>query len=548
MTDIYVQDDRIYIETAFKHKDRCKAITGARWHPESKRWYFAATPDAAHEAFLNFQSVGYHANEDFHALVDQYMQEQANRYNAMTMDEAALPDFDSKTTPYEHQKRAFWFVQNTEHGAMLAMDMGTGKSKVAVDICVNREAKLVWIAAPKSVIGVWSREFERHAARPFWVVPLQHRTVKQKYHEAVRAIEIAQAHSHGLVLVTNHEAIWRDPLNDLVKQKEPDVIIIDESHRGKQHDGRFSRYLATLAHLPFKLLLTGTPMPHSPLDIFAQYRFLDPPIFGTSYWQFRRKYAVMGGFENHEVVAYQNTEDLNERFYRRAFAVKLEDCFDLPEYIDEERTFELSKEGRAIYDRMERDMVVEIQDGLITADNAMVSLLRLQQMTSGYARDEEGKDHPVDPGKAKLLHETLEDIKEPVIVFCRFRHDLDVVNETTIALGRTYGELSGARRDALNEHGELAEGIDVAGVQIQAGGVGVDFVSARYAIYFSLGFSLSDYLQSRRRLHRHGQKRSVVYLHLVAEDTVDQTVYAALERRDNLIKAVLARAETEGKL
>ena len=79
------------------------------------------------------------------------------------------------------------------------------------------------------------------------------------------------------------------------------------------------------------------------------------------------------------------------------------------------------------------------------------------------------------------------------------------------------------------------------GVQLQAGGVGVDLSAAAYAIYYSTGFSLGDYQQSLSRLHRPGQKRAVTYINLICEDTIDSQVYASLEHKRDVIETILTR-------
>ena len=128
---------------------------------------------------------------------------------------------------------------------------------------------------------------------------------------------------------------------------------------------------------------------------------------------------------------------------------------------------------------------------------------------------------------------------EPVVVFCRFQQDLDVVHEVCQRLGRSSGELSG-RKDQWEDF-QFKEAFEVLAVQIQAGGVGVNLTRAAYAIYYSIGFSLGDYLQSLARIHRPGQRRPVTYYHLIARKTIDERVYEALEARQDLVEAVLAR-------
>jgi len=177
-----------------------------------------------------------------------------------------------------------------------------------------------------------------------------------------------------------------------------------------------------------------------------------------------------------------------------------------------------------------------------------VRLLRLQQATSGHAvldatDDDPDERHVVEVGTEKrdLLADTIEDLPagERVVVFCRFTHDLDNVRSVAEAQGRAYGELSGRRRDALADDATMADGVEVVGVQIQSGGVGIDFTAARYCVFYSVGFSLGDYDQALARVHRPGQEHPVTYYHLTCEGTIDEIVYEALRQRKDLVEYVL---------
>jgi len=169
----------------------------------------------------------------------------------------------------------------------------------------------------------------------------------------------------------------------------------------------------------------------------------------------------------------------------------------------------------------------------------MVKVLRLQQITGGSLRlDDDERYTQVDSSKQKLLADTLEDIgpEEPVVVFCRFRSDLDAVHKAATDLGYTSMELSG-RQDDLQEwqRGKA----QILAVQISAGGVGIDLTRARYSIYFSLSRSLGEYDQSLSRVHRPGQTRPVTHIHLVARGTIDEKIIYALERRAEVIESIL---------
>ena len=221
---------------------------------------------------------------------------------------------------------------------------------------------------------------------------------------------------------------------------------------------------------------------------------------------------------------------------------------DLPDAIHERRIVELSTKGRKIYEELDRDFCAQVVEGEIVASNALVKLLRLAQITSGLVSVD--TDPPemvrVDSEKQKAVADLLEDLPadEPVVIFGRFRSDLDAGHAAAKSLKRDSLELSGRRKELEDWQAGKAP---ILCVQIQAGGVGVDLTRAAYNFYLSVGYSLGDYEQSLARSHRPGQERTVFYYHILAKDTVDERVYKALKERKNVVESVLADIHKEGK-
>jgi len=423
---------------------------------------------------------------------------------------------------------------------MIAAVMGTGKSAMTVYLCVEEGFQLVLILCPLRVVQVWKPQFEMHSTVPFLVVALDDTfsNVKAKRDEAQRKLNLAKARGVPVAIVINYDSAWRPPFAGWALKQKWDLVVADEIHRCKAPGGKASRYLARLGKVArFRLGLSGTPMPHSPLDVYGYFRFIDATIFGWSYNRFRQHFAVMGGYQNHQVVAYDNLDELNRKFYSVTFACG-KDVLDLPPEVHITYTCQLGGEARTIYRSLERDLIAEVRFGEVTAANALVKLLRLQQITGGYIRTDDGHEVQIDSAKMNLLRDVLEDIdpQEAVIVFCRFHKDLEAVNRVADETGRRSLELSG-RMDELKQW--QAGEAPVLAVQIDSGGVGVDLTRARYAVYYSLGFSLGSYEQSLARIHRPGQTRPVEYIHLLAQDTVDEQVMAALARRADVVNSVL---------
>ena len=447
--------------------------------------------------------------------------------------------------PWRHQKTAFKFC--IEHfraglrGILLAMGMGTGKSLVACMLVLWLMARRTIIFCPLRVVPVWVMEFARNVGIPLIIVALdeEYSSVAKKQEEAAEKMRLAQVLGQPFIVVINYDSAWRDPFASWAEKVQWDLVIADEAHRIKTPGGKASLFLKRLRlHANHRIALTGTPMPHGPMDIYAQFRFLDVSIFGPSFTAFRTKYAVMGGYQRKQITGFQNIDQLEAQMSRITFKVG-DEVLDLPPATDVTYRCVLTGEAARIYKDLEEDFVARVKDGTVTAANAMVKLLRLQQVTGGCVPTDDHTIHRIDSAKQRLLADTLEDIgkDEAVVVFCRFTADLMAVHEACEGMGLTSMELSG-KRDELKRWQDCEA--QVLAVQIDAGSEGVDFTRARYSIFYSVGYSLGKYDQARKRTHRPGQTKPVTHIHLIARGTVDGKIMRALEKRADIVNAILA--------
>jgi SNF2 family DNA or RNA helicase len=228
----------------------------------------------------------------------------------------------------------------------------------------------------------------------------------------------------------------------------------------------------------------------------------------------------------------------------------------------------LSASGMRAYKSMLRDSQVEIAKQIeqaslsvasyqevihtVSAMNGGIRFLRLLQLAQGYANDENGEEVQTDTEKRRALLDMLEQTDEPVCVYGWFKHDLKTVRDCCEILGRSYGEVSGVRKD-LTDRGTMPE-VDVLGVQCKSGNSGIDLTRARIAIVLNTGtMSPGDYDQMLARQYRPGQTRGVVYYHLVTPGTVDEYAYTARQEKRDVVDAILRGivpdewAELEGR-
>ena len=551
MVQVSVQGDQIRVRSDYHQRGICKSITGYKWDPDSKVWVYPASAIVAKEIMSAFRGSSVHLDDDFRDLLLDDSDEVA-----LSMAEADdLPRIpDTVLDPWGHQLQGYWFVSTlwgsppdgdsepTGGGAMLAFTMGAGKSRVAVDLVRNFGFRRVLICCPKSVIAVWPKQFQTHTEDPPRVLELRDGSTQK------RAKHLAAANASGspLVAVVNYESAWRGHLKDVIEDIKWDCMILDESHRIKSPTGKQSSWCAKMGReVPYRLCLTGTPMPHSPLDIFGQFRFLDEGVFGANFTAFRARYAIMrkgtrrDGRTFHTIDGYQNGEEMQDRFFTRALRVG-EEVLDLPEAQHITLSVDLDTKARKAYKSLEENFYADVESGRVTAGNALVRLLRLQQLTGGYLPTDDGMAERLDTSKADVLADLFEDLapEEPIVVFCRFIKDIDVVKGLAEKHGRAVSELSGR----VNELREWQDGEStVIVVQIQSGGLGVDLTRACYCVYYSVGFSLGDYEQSLARVHRPGQERPVRYYHLIATKTVDERVQRALVAKSDVIESILSR-------
>lgn len=538
---------RVHFEAALA---LCREIPGRKWDRENRIWLAPATG----ETVRSIKELFGHHDVRLDAASEALLSEAVSVPTGAQSRQADAPEIPSvKTQPWRHQRQAFWFCRERP-AALLNMGMGTGKSKVVVDlVCNDSRPMRVLILCPKSVVGVWPRMFMDHGSK--WCAVVDPKGSGERKKEIIESsIHLQRGEAYPLVIVLNYEAARHGfvakvseesrGLAGYLLEKEWDLIVLDESHRCKDARGLTGKFIERLrGRAAWRLCLTGTPMPHSPLDIFSQMRFLEPGIFGQSFTTFRSRYAVMRALGNtgiQTVAGFKNLPELSAKANRVTFTAETDDVLDLPPATDVFRTFEMEGEQRRVYDEMEATLVADVRSGRVTAANALVRLLRLQQITSGYLPSPEpgAPNVRIGKGKTDLLFEVMEEIGQgdPIAVFCRFHHDLDVVHAVAKELRRSSRELSGRRNDIPS--GKWEEG-DVLAVQIQSGGVGIDLTRTRYGVYFSVGYSLGEYEQSLARVRRPGQTRPVTYVHLLAASSVDEVVREALIQKSEIVGYVI---------
>lgn len=520
----------------------CKSVTGGRWLHKQQVWRYPATPYIGlllHDLFVD---TGYRKDGDFRALLDHAKSfHKIQRIKTTNRKLKTIPN--TKMTPWPHQLRAYHYARKMG-SCMLGIDMGGGKTKVIIDLMTNLDLYHVLVVCPKKVIDVWGPEVIKHSARRDVVVlPLKPPASVEKRTELADSLLHANTDVFPIrMVVINYEALWLEPFNSWALDQQWNLIVSDESHRVKGAGSNVSRYMYRLGQrADRRIALTGTMAPNSPLDIYGQYRFLDVGLFGSNYSKFRNRYAIMGGFENRQVLKYQRQAEMSKKLHRIAFIVDESIHEGLPPETDVTRTISMSAKTKKLYKKLNKNFIIEIDEGKVTAGNSLTKMLRLQELTSGFTKLDSITNDPqkrklteMNDEKLSLLDDILEDIavNTPLVVFARFTRDLRKTKKILEDKGWNVGELSG-KKDDLKDFQEKK--VNALVVQIQAGKEGIDLTRARYGIFFSYVLSYGDYRQCRKRIRRPGQKNPHTFIHLTVEGSIDTEIMRAYGTKGNVI-------------
>jgi len=571
--------DALVARAPFDLKDSLKAIIGARWDPIARGWCYPPTSESLTElAAIAECSVTPAA----HSLVDQ----RHPPLDAPVWPADVRPMNNPTIEPWSHQRRAFDFAAQRE-GTALRLKMRMGKTLTSLALARAWGCELILVVSPPKVMDVWRDEASEHVPGMFQVEVLDHPSVTKRAKKLRLLLDVPR--DAPLIVVTHYAAVWRDPLGPLIKSVKWDLVICDELHRLKSPGSTVSKFMARVK-AKRRLGPTGTLLPNGIIDAYAQMRFVDPTIFGTSAAAFRARYRTLVEPINYEVSAngflivrahYQRlseikalpggrymkeagkwmvedtpsareqldrltaggdaqTKDFTKRLGRVTISIDYDEAdINLPEQQDQPIFVDLSRAARQAYEEMRKYLIAQVTSGEIVAANALVKSLRLAQIAGGVVETDEGEQVELCTAKIDALAEVVADWSgSPIATFCRFRCDLARIEALAEKLGMRYGEISG-RRDDGKEGRFLARDLDLIAIQIQSGGLGLDFYACHMAPFFTLSWSASDYEQARYRFLGSRQKNVVTFPHIIARDTIDEVIWQALLEKISTSEAVM---------
>lgn len=390
--------------------------------------------------------------------------------------------------------------------------------------------KKLLIVCPLSICGVWEEEFSKFADFDYDLKILKGKLEKKSeilFSLNGQALQIA---------VVNYESVWR--LDSEIRKWHPDMIICDESHKIKNHATVVSKSLHRLGEKTmYRLILTGTAITNKAIDIFSQYKFLEPKIFGKSFYTFRNHYFDMVGYGNHTPVLKESMKDeLKNKIHSIAFAAKKSECLDLPETTNILRYVELEPSAMNTYKRLVRDSFAELQNSEVTVTSVLTKILRLSQLTGGFLGDDEGKKvHQISKAKLNALEDIIDEVTasgKKLVVMARFIPEIEAIKKLLNDKKINFSVITGDVKNRADEISKFQNDVDVLVFlgQIATAGLGITLTAASTMVFYSLDYSMSNFEQAKARIHRTGQRENCTYIYLIASNTVDKKIMRALKK------------------
>lgn len=461
----------------------------------------------------------------------------------MNHDGYAWPKLMGIHEPMAHQVQTADFA-TINRKLFILNATGTGKTGAAIwamDYLMERKhVKRVLIVCPISVIKVWEDEL-------FSVVPK--RSVGLMIGKKEKRLQILDSDCE--ICIINFDGVSSLYSNDKKKRKKFshlkdrfDLIIVDEASTYRNASTERYEALQYINTLDVRLwLMSGTPTPNSPTDAWALTRLVSPHLVPASFNLFREK--VMQPAGPYKWVPRYGCQELVRTAMQPAIRFEKKDCLDLPSLTYNDRYCSLSDEQSKLFENMKRKLKYEDSDAgvNITAANAAVKLLKMQQICCGVVKDDDKNPVYLDcKDRLKLVQELIEQTDNKVIVFVPFVFSMEMLHhyltEQGISCEVVNGNVTKSERDRIFSAFQKQQEPRVLIAHPKVAAHGLTLTAADTIIWYAPIYSLEEYEQANARIERKGQKNTMSVFHIISHP-FEAAIYKVLQKKGSVQSALL---------
>lgn len=423
--------------------------------------------------------------------------------------------------------------------AFVLNDTGTGKTAAALwaaEYLMQRGfIKRVLIISPVSVMKVWADE-------TFGILP--HRTLGYMYGSRKKRLDVLDSQCEYCVI--NFDGVTS--LYDAKKRTSPldkqfDLIIVDEASTYRTANTKRYEALKHLNTLTTRLwLMTGTPTPNAPTDAWAMCRLVSPRNVASSFKLAQE--SLMRPMGPYKWVPKPDAYDKVRGMMQPAIRFEKKDCLDLPPITYNSRYCELSDEQAKMFDTMKRKMKHQDEYGTqITAANAAVKVLKLQQICCGVVKDNDENPVFLDAApRLDLVTELIEQAPDKVIVFVPFLAAMDMLIAHLEKMGISHALVNGNvhkhQRDEIFSAFQRDPNPRVLVAHPAVAAHGLTLTAASTIVWFAPIYSSEQYEQANARINRKGQDKPMSIYHIVGHP-FEATIYDVLQNKKSMQGALL---------
>lgn len=453
----------------------------------------------------------------------------------LALEDYSWPMKNPEHRPFKHQKETAVFLINNKHAYNFS-DLGTGKTMAALWACdllfCNQKIRKVLIVSPLSTLqSVWGKEiFENLPHRKYRIA---HGTRDQRI-SAIRGDTDFVVINHDGVVIVEEE---------IIKQKF-DIVIIDELTAFKKHTNNRTKSMIRITKSCRAVWgMTGEPTPNSPTEAFGQAKVVNPhnKFLPAYYTAFRMMVEMQVG--PFTWVPTKDASKIVHHVLQPSIRFERDKCIDIPPCQYQDIVVEFTDEQKVAYKKMKDDLMLEYQNGLITASNAAVKFSKLLQIAAGSVKDDAGNIMRFDStSRDAELWQIFEDTKKTkLIVFCAFRasifHLVDFFTKKGVKVGSIYGDVDHSKRAQLINDFQTGD-LQVLVIQPQSSAHGITLTAANVIVWYSLIASGEIYQQANGRITRAGQTRKQLIIHLIG-CKAEQRLLDILAKKSDMSKGIL---------
>ena len=389
----------------------------------------------------------------------------------------------------------------------------TGKSLAALAVADERQPSALLIVCPKQAEWTWYKELAKHTPDdwiPTYIVTMG--------------------------VFSNNRHAWKK----WAKRTPNVMMIVDESHKIKKRGSKQSRACRLVSkYCDIRILLTGTPIAQGIQDGWAQFDCMMPGLLGT-YAEFEEKYLRVVELKGAEGKSWKKIKGpkpemvpaFNEIYHEYVYRITLNEARQRRggKAIKTRRVkvpIELPPDTRAFYKEFKKNLEAEYNDNFFSVDSTLARAMKLQQLTGGFMKDEDGEWHQVSIAKLMALEKVLSGVgKRKIVIVCRFIPEIEAIKRMVLSLGLSVLIIRGGHP----YKGEF--NVDVIIIQVQAG-IAIDLAAAGIIIFYSCDYSYIDYEQIRYRIRSYDTLQVTEYF-LICVKTVDELIYRAITEKREL--------------